>query len=121
MLWLTFTLVIAAGFLSWQYWRWRHRRMLELAAKLPGPPALPILGNALSFMFNPGGIPFYFLLPKIIVGKFIPKVMMIRRKLRKSKNIPKMVRRKLRKSDNVVKDRIDEDIVFISKKWLLKM
>ncbi|KAF9417400.1 hypothetical protein HW555_005497 [Spodoptera exigua] len=56
MLWFTTTLVIAAGFLSWQYWRWRHRRMLELAAKLPGPPALPILGNALSFMFNPGEI-----------------------------------------------------------------
>ncbi|XP_047537986.1 cytochrome P450 4V2-like [Vanessa atalanta] len=39
--------------LYWIYWRWRHRRMLELAALVPGPPALPILGNALMFMAHP--------------------------------------------------------------------
>ncbi|XP_045454337.1 cytochrome P450 4C1-like [Melitaea cinxia] len=36
--------------LYWIYWRWRHHRMLKLAALVPGPPALPILGNALFFM-----------------------------------------------------------------------
>lgn len=30
--------------------------MLELAARLPGPPTLPILGNALTFMLNPGEV-----------------------------------------------------------------
>lgn len=44
--------IILAGLLYWQYWRWTHRRLLELASKLPGPPALPIIGNALIFMFN---------------------------------------------------------------------
>ncbi|KAJ0173219.1 hypothetical protein K1T71_011395 [Dendrolimus kikuchii] len=38
----------------WQYWRWTHKRMLQLAALVPGPPALPILGNALMFMVNSG-------------------------------------------------------------------
>ncbi|XP_050353173.1 cytochrome P450 4C1-like [Nymphalis io] len=39
--------------LYWIYWRWQHRRMLELAALVPGPPALPVLGNALMFMAHP--------------------------------------------------------------------
>ncbi|XP_052751911.1 cytochrome P450 4V2-like [Galleria mellonella] len=37
----------------WQCWRWRHKRMLELAKLVPGPPALPIVGNALIFMTQP--------------------------------------------------------------------
>ncbi|KAJ8711125.1 hypothetical protein PYW07_008367 [Mythimna separata] len=57
MSWLAaLAVVAAAGVSCWQYWRWTHRRMLELAAKVPGPPALPILGNALIFMRNPGDI-----------------------------------------------------------------
>ncbi|XP_047033344.1 cytochrome P450 4g15-like [Helicoverpa zea] len=48
--------IAAAAAIGWLYWRWTHRRMLELAAKVPGPPALPILGNALIFMVNPGEI-----------------------------------------------------------------
>ncbi|CAB3222104.1 unnamed protein product [Arctia plantaginis] len=57
MSWYTAVLSIAIAALAyWQYWRWAHRRMLELAAKVPGPPALPILGNALMFMVKPGEI-----------------------------------------------------------------
>ncbi|KAJ8712785.1 hypothetical protein PYW08_008089 [Mythimna loreyi] len=53
MVWLTALIVVAAAGLSfWQYWRWTHRRLLELAAKVPGPPTIPILGNALIFMVN---------------------------------------------------------------------
>ncbi|XP_073948122.1 cytochrome P450 4C1-like [Choristoneura fumiferana] len=37
----------------WLHWRWRNRRLLELAASVPGPPALPVLGNALLFMASP--------------------------------------------------------------------
>lgn len=55
-MWLTVSLLaITAGLLYWQYWKWTHKRLLELAALVPGPPALPILGNALIFMVNPGG------------------------------------------------------------------
>ncbi|KAL0818415.1 hypothetical protein ABMA28_008883 [Loxostege sticticalis] len=36
----------------WLYWRWANRRMLRLAAVVPGPPALPVLGNALMFLTN---------------------------------------------------------------------
>lgn len=45
----------------WIHWKWRHRRLLELAEKLPGPPALPIIGNALIFMAkSEGKYLFYF-------------------------------------------------------------
>ncbi|XP_072934269.1 cytochrome P450 4C1-like [Epargyreus clarus] len=37
----------------WFYWRWTHRRMLELANMVPGPPALPLVGNTLIFIANP--------------------------------------------------------------------
>uniref|UniRef100_A0A0K8TVP0 Cytochrome p450 n=1 Tax=Epiphyas postvittana TaxID=65032 RepID=A0A0K8TVP0_EPIPO len=37
----------------WLRWRRRNRRLLELAAMLPGPPALPVLGNALLFTASP--------------------------------------------------------------------
>ncbi|XP_013184001.2 cytochrome P450 4C1 [Amyelois transitella] len=40
-------------FIYWLYWRWTHRRMLELAKLVPGPPAFPIIGNALIFMTRP--------------------------------------------------------------------
>ncbi|KAL0867900.1 hypothetical protein ABMA27_008582 [Loxostege sticticalis] len=42
----------------WLYWRWANRRMLRLAAVVPGPPALPVLGNALMFLTNTTGIVF---------------------------------------------------------------
>jgi hypothetical protein len=31
-------------------WRWRH--YFELGMKLPGPPAIPIIGNCLQFTTN---------------------------------------------------------------------
>ncbi|KAI8442012.1 hypothetical protein MSG28_005664 [Choristoneura fumiferana] len=45
---MTLTLLV-----YWLHWRWRNRRLLELAARVPGPPALPVLGNALLFMASP--------------------------------------------------------------------
>ncbi|CAG4933152.1 unnamed protein product [Colias eurytheme] len=41
------------GLIYWWYWRWTHRQLLDLASQLPGPKALPILGNALLFMTKP--------------------------------------------------------------------
>uniref|UniRef100_A0A0K8TV51 Cytochrome p450 n=1 Tax=Epiphyas postvittana TaxID=65032 RepID=A0A0K8TV51_EPIPO len=58
MLWLPSLTLVAmvttlAALVYWLLWRWRNRRLLELAAKVPGPPALPVLGNALLFMASP--------------------------------------------------------------------
>ncbi|CAG9126135.1 unnamed protein product [Plutella xylostella] len=48
---------ITAGILGyWLHWRWSHRRMLQLAARLPGPRAWPVIGNALMFMRRPEDI-----------------------------------------------------------------
>ncbi|KAG7303310.1 hypothetical protein JYU34_011795 [Plutella xylostella] len=48
---------ITAGVLGyWLHWRWSHRRMLQLAARLPGPRAWPVIGNALMFMRRPEDI-----------------------------------------------------------------
>lgn len=44
------TLLIPALVLYYIYFRVSRRHMLELAEKLPGPPGLPILGNALEFL-----------------------------------------------------------------------
>jgi hypothetical protein len=45
---IKFTLFFIGLLLAFVYW-WRRRRYFQLGAKLPGPPALPILGNALYF------------------------------------------------------------------------
>ncbi|KAJ8712786.1 hypothetical protein PYW08_008090 [Mythimna loreyi] len=37
----------------WLLWRYKNRRMIELAKKVPGPRPLPLLGNALRFMGEP--------------------------------------------------------------------
>ncbi|KAM3964037.1 cytochrome P450 4C1-like [Aphomia sociella] len=50
---ITGAILGVALLLYWQYWRWKHRRLLELAKLVPGPPALPIVGNALIFMTKP--------------------------------------------------------------------
>ncbi|XP_048482241.1 cytochrome P450 4c3 [Plutella xylostella] len=48
---------VTAGILGyWLHWRWSHRRMLQLAARLPGPRAWPVIGNALMFMRRPEDI-----------------------------------------------------------------
>ncbi|CAH0713648.1 unnamed protein product, partial [Brenthis ino] len=39
--------------LYWVYWRYTRRRLLQLASLVPGPPALPVLGNALLFIAQP--------------------------------------------------------------------
>ncbi|KAI7815567.1 cytochrome p450 [Rhyzopertha dominica] len=42
-------LLVPALVLWYVYWRMSRRHMIELASKIPGPPGLPILGNALQF------------------------------------------------------------------------
>lgn len=36
-------------------YHWSRRHLYLIAAQLPGPPALPILGNALAFYCKPEG------------------------------------------------------------------
>ncbi|XP_049958648.1 cytochrome P450 4g15 [Schistocerca serialis cubense] len=43
-------LLLPAVVLYFIYYRLQRRRMYELADKIPGPPGLPVLGNALSFI-----------------------------------------------------------------------
>ncbi|XP_047999130.1 LOW QUALITY PROTEIN: cytochrome P450 4g15-like [Leguminivora glycinivorella] len=47
------SVLVLATLLLWVIWRVRNRRLLALAARVPGPPALPLLGNALIFMAKP--------------------------------------------------------------------
>lgn len=44
-----YMLVIPAVILWYTYWRMSRRKLYEMAAKLPGPPGLPLIGNALEF------------------------------------------------------------------------
>ncbi|CAH1635271.1 unnamed protein product [Spodoptera littoralis] len=46
---LFYVLVVPALILWYAYWRMSRRHFYELAAKLHGPPGLPLLGNALEF------------------------------------------------------------------------
>lgn len=43
------SLLIPAIVLYYAYFRLSRRHLLELAEKLPGPPALPLVGNAFEF------------------------------------------------------------------------
>ena len=49
-------LIVGALTAFWLLWRFKNRRMIEMAKKLPGPRALPFLGNALLFMGQPEGM-----------------------------------------------------------------
>uniref|UniRef100_A0A0K8TUH1 Cytochrome p450 n=1 Tax=Epiphyas postvittana TaxID=65032 RepID=A0A0K8TUH1_EPIPO len=49
---LALTAVVAA----WVAWRVKNRALLQKSRDIPGPPTLPGLGNALSFMGPPEGI-----------------------------------------------------------------
>lgn len=42
-------LFLPAVVLAYIYWKVSRRHMLKLAEKLPGPPGLPIIGNAMEF------------------------------------------------------------------------
>lgn len=44
------SLLLPAVLLYYVYWRLSRRSMLKLAEKIPGPPGLPIIGNALDFL-----------------------------------------------------------------------
>lgn len=44
------SLLLPAVLLYYVYWRLSRRNMLKLAEKIPGPPGLPIIGNALDFL-----------------------------------------------------------------------
>lgn len=44
------SLLIPAVVLYYIYFRISRRHMIELGEKLPGPPALPIIGNALDLV-----------------------------------------------------------------------
>nr|AFP20603.1 cytochrome CYP367B6 [Spodoptera littoralis] len=37
----------------WLLWRYKNRRMIQMGNKMPGPPTIPLLGNALMFMCQP--------------------------------------------------------------------
>ncbi|XP_050353174.1 cytochrome P450 4C1-like [Nymphalis io] len=37
----------------WLRWRYKNQRLLEMAKKIPGPPTIPLFGNALKFMCQP--------------------------------------------------------------------
>ena len=49
------SLFIPAVVLYFIYFRLSRRHLLELAEKIPGPPALPIIGNALEFLGSSDG------------------------------------------------------------------
>lgn len=48
-------LLIPALVLWYAYWRMSRRHMYELAAKIPGPTGIPLLGNALEFIGSSHG------------------------------------------------------------------
>nr|XP_049699168.1 cytochrome P450 4c3 [Helicoverpa armigera]WRX06017.1 CYP367B2 [Helicoverpa armigera] len=52
MIWPLY-LAAAALVASWLLWRFKNRRMIKMAEKIPGPPTIPLLGNALMFMGQP--------------------------------------------------------------------
>ena len=49
------SLLIPALILYFIYFRISRRHLLELAEKIPGPPALPLIGNALDLFGSPDG------------------------------------------------------------------
>lgn len=66
------SLLLPAILLYYVYWRLSRRNMLKLAEKIPGPPGLPIIGNALDFLGSSHGelcLPVFFCLLKIVTEK----------------------------------------------------
>ena len=50
-------LLVPAVLLWYAYFRYTRRRLYELAAKLPGPDGLPLLGSAHEFLGSANGKP----------------------------------------------------------------
>lgn len=50
-----FVLLLPAIVLYYIYFRIANKHMIEVAEKIPGPPAYPIIGNALEFLGSPDG------------------------------------------------------------------
>ncbi|KAH9631391.1 hypothetical protein HF086_012179 [Spodoptera exigua] len=52
---MNWPIYLIGGALSavWLLWRYKNRRMIQMGNKLPGPPTIPLLGNALMFMCQP--------------------------------------------------------------------
>ncbi|CAB3245831.1 unnamed protein product [Arctia plantaginis] len=46
-------LIIGGLATLWFVWRYKHRRMIEIAQKLPGPPSIPLIGNGHQFICKP--------------------------------------------------------------------
>lgn len=53
---MSWVLLLLSGLLVfWLRWRQKNRCLLKKASSFPGPPGLPFLGNALSFIVSPEG------------------------------------------------------------------
>ena len=48
-----YMLLLPAVVLWYVYWKMSRKHLVELAEKIPGPPGLPLLGNALEFTGSP--------------------------------------------------------------------
>lgn len=46
-------IIIISAFINF---KWKQRNLEKAAAKIPGPPALPIIGNALELWCHPRGM-----------------------------------------------------------------
>lgn len=61
---LSFIITLLVGVwlsIKFKGWYQERARMLYLASKLPGPPTIPLLGNALQFACGPEGKYFFYI------------------------------------------------------------
>lgn len=54
-----YSLLVPALVLFYAYWRISRRHLLELAEKIPGPPGVPLFGNALELIGSSPGMLFF--------------------------------------------------------------